>query len=201
MKGQVWRGDRYWKVWARQGVGKWMVLTGKIYLSKSLWYLIFRPTEGGATNSNMRTLRRLRHSWSPHFLKRQMLEIQSNKKLTYFAALCSRSFYNSSVAVTALSFGFWAPTQPLVTRIMLIVVSCALVKASPQLATDCQASETFSVWSCAGASSVFSATVLLTIKIFFKEFSWPPQGSKDCQNPKKARSHFGFTVPEHLCHQ
>lgn len=51
MKGLVWGGDRYWKVWARQGVGKWKVLTGMINLSKSLWYLTFRPKEGGATNS------------------------------------------------------------------------------------------------------------------------------------------------------
>lgn len=201
MKGLVWGGDGYWKVWARQGMGEWTVLTGTMYLSKSLWYLIFRPKEGGATNPNMRTLWRLRHSWSPHFLKRQTLEIQSHKKITYFATLCSRGFYNSSVAVTALSFGFWAPTQLLITRIMWIVVSCVLVKASPQLATDGQASKTFSVWWCAGASSVFSATVLLTVEIFFKKSSWPPQGSKDCQNPKKARSHFGFTVPEHFCHQ
>lgn len=75
-----------------KGLGEWKVLTGMIYLSKSLWYLIFRPKEGGATNSNVRTLWRLRHSWSSHFLKRQKLEIQSSKKLTYFAVLCSCGF-------------------------------------------------------------------------------------------------------------
>lgn len=80
-------------------------------------------------------------------LSEEVREAQAPKLSLLCRSLLSHSFQFLCCWSSSIPW-LLRPHQPLITGIIQTVVSCVLVKASPQPATDRQASQTFSIWWC-----------------------------------------------------